>query len=359
MRESKQTKAAAPSPGPFFMPARAGLLQRACACGTHTVGGAACDACRKRPVPLQRRPAGHAEVSEIPPVVHDVLGSAGRPLDPAARAFMESRFQHDFSHVRVHTDARAAESALALNALAYTVGHQLVFAEGRYAPHTAEGRRLLAHELTHVVQQEGGGEYARPSPTLRAGVDSESAYEREADAAARSIEASGPVAVHAAPPPGLVQRVAPAAAGIGMLAGRCIVGAVIGAVLDLAIQAAIYGWRRRTWRVWGMTVDVCSTVLSAILGCIGGVVAARWLEPWINAALGPRLAGVAGPLIGRILLFIVNRLSVGIPRAIIKTLLKLGCISDEQAELIAPGVPQELQEEEGGGAARGAGRGGS
>ncbi|HLM55850.1 MAG TPA: DUF4157 domain-containing protein [Pyrinomonadaceae bacterium] len=88
--------------------------------------------------------------------MHEALNSSGQPLDAQTRSFMESRFGHDFSRVRVHTDARAAESARSVNALAYTVGHDVVFAEGSYAPQTGEGRRLLAHELTHVVQQRGG-----------------------------------------------------------------------------------------------------------------------------------------------------------------------------------------------------------
>ncbi|HEY2990878.1 MAG TPA: DUF4157 domain-containing protein [Candidatus Binatia bacterium] len=87
--------------------------------------------------------------------MHDVLRSPGQPLDPAARAFFEPRFGHDFGQVRVHTDAKAADSALAVDALAYTVGRDLVFGAGRYAPETAAGRRLLAHELTHSVQQDG------------------------------------------------------------------------------------------------------------------------------------------------------------------------------------------------------------
>ena len=83
-------------------------------------------------------------------VLHD---GRGQPLDPATRALMKSRFQHDFSQVRVHTDPLAAESAEALNACAYTVGRDVVFASGQYAPHTQSGRQLLAHELAHTIQQ--------------------------------------------------------------------------------------------------------------------------------------------------------------------------------------------------------------
>jgi hypothetical protein len=168
-----------------------------------------------RPGLLQRR-ADHpssldACSSGIPLIVHEVLRSNGQPLDAATRAFMEPRLgydfsaipvhtvpqkrtqpeltinqpgdvhekeadrladrvgkelphplsasvpQHDFSHVRVHTDAKAGESARAINALAYTVGREVVFAPGQYAPHSPTGRRLLAHELAHVLQQTRNG----------------------------------------------------------------------------------------------------------------------------------------------------------------------------------------------------------
>jgi hypothetical protein len=88
-----------------------------------------------------------------PPIVHDVLRSPGQPLDATTRAFMEPRFGHDFSSVRVHTDSRAAESARAVNALAYTVGSSIAFDTGYYRPDSTASQQLIAHELTHVVQQ--------------------------------------------------------------------------------------------------------------------------------------------------------------------------------------------------------------
>lgn len=91
------------------------------------------------------------------PGVNRVLSSAGRPLEYATRAFMEPRFGHDFGSVRVHADDRAAESARTIGALAYTFGRQIVFDAGAYRPGTVAGQRLLAHELTHVVQQGGAG----------------------------------------------------------------------------------------------------------------------------------------------------------------------------------------------------------
>jgi hypothetical protein len=102
---------------------------------------------------LQRAAINSSPNHEVPSLVFDVLQSPGQSLDIHTRAFMEPRFQHEFGDVRVHTDAKAAESARAVNALAYTVGRDIVFGEGQYLPHTVSGQKLLAHELTHVVQQ--------------------------------------------------------------------------------------------------------------------------------------------------------------------------------------------------------------
>jgi len=96
-----------------------------------------------------------AAAATAPPIVDEVLQSSGEPLEGATRALMEERFGHDFGDVRIHRDARAAESARAVHAEAYTVGRDIVFNSAGFAPHTEMGRRLLAHELTHVVQQNG------------------------------------------------------------------------------------------------------------------------------------------------------------------------------------------------------------
>jgi hypothetical protein len=95
--------------------------------------------------------------SEAPPIVHEALRSPGQPLDAVTRMLMESRFGHDFSGVLIHDDALAADSARAVRAQAYTVGSDVVFAAGRHVPSTADGQRLLAHELAHVVQQATPG----------------------------------------------------------------------------------------------------------------------------------------------------------------------------------------------------------
>jgi hypothetical protein len=177
------------------------VLQRKCACGNHTIGGVECESCGRnqiqtklaisQPGDAHEREADHVadavingqsgvpatigSIASIPTArvqrhasldaranetATDAISSSGQSLDSETRGFMESRFGVDFSHVRVHTDAKSAESASAVNARAYTVGRDVVFGNGRYAPQTSEGRRLLAHELTHVVQQSGPGRVA-------------------------------------------------------------------------------------------------------------------------------------------------------------------------------------------------------
>jgi hypothetical protein len=165
-----QVKAA---PKQSFIPVRRGLLQQRCTVTTE------CDDCRNKRRALQRSSINHAEPSGIPPIVHEVLRSPGQLLDAATRAFMEPRFGHDFSGVRVHTDAKAGESARAVTALAYTVGQNVVFGAGQYAPQSWAGKRLMAHELTHVAQQHQGG----------VGNEAES----KADAAAQQIVDGGSV----------------------------------------------------------------------------------------------------------------------------------------------------------------------
>src|SRR5215471_12323454 len=104
----------------------------------------------RNPLP---RDLGNRAMDQVPSSAHEVLRSPGQPLDGRTRDFMETRFGHDFSHVRVHADSRAAESARAVNAVAYTVGSNIVFGTGRYTLGTHKNQYLLAHELAHVVQQ--------------------------------------------------------------------------------------------------------------------------------------------------------------------------------------------------------------
>lgn len=146
--------------------------------------------CRKKRLSVQAKAASQAEPSTVPPVMYEVLRSPGQPLDTTTRTFMEARFDHDFSRVRVHTDTKAAESARAVNALAYTVGQDMVFGAGQYRPGTAEGRRLMAHELVHTIQQS---EVAVPRPKLASLKVSEAgdASEQEADRLADRVMGGG------------------------------------------------------------------------------------------------------------------------------------------------------------------------
>jgi len=107
------------------------------------------------PPRIQRYAAQASEgTGTAPASVDRVLASSGSPLEPALQQDMSQRFGHNFSRVRVHSDSAAEQSAKDVNAHAYTVGHKLVFDAGQFAPETHAGRRLLAHELTHVVQQQ-------------------------------------------------------------------------------------------------------------------------------------------------------------------------------------------------------------
>lgn len=102
--------------------------------------------------------SGAAAGADTPASVSQTLASSGRPLEMSLRRDMEQRFGYDFSGVRVHTGASAARSADDIDAAAYTYGNNIVFAAGQYVPATADGRHLLAHELTHVVQQAGSSD---------------------------------------------------------------------------------------------------------------------------------------------------------------------------------------------------------
>jgi hypothetical protein len=121
-----------------------------------------CAACEKEEEErAQRKESGEAE-SEAPSIVHDVIHSGGgNKLDTDTRGFMENRFGYDFSSVKIHNNTVAAKSAQSINALAYTSGNNIVFNQGEYSPGTDSGKKLLAHELTHVVQQDHGGAHKK------------------------------------------------------------------------------------------------------------------------------------------------------------------------------------------------------
>jgi len=144
----------------------------------------------------------HQPGGSAPALVQQVLRSPGQALHPAIRTSMESRFGRDFSQVRVHADARAADSATAVSARAYTVGRDIVFGAGEYAPESGSGRWVLAHELAHVVQQETG--YAGGAIEIGSASDPR---EREADhLAATLIAGRGPTTIAATAGAGPVLR---------------------------------------------------------------------------------------------------------------------------------------------------------
>jgi len=175
---------------------------------------------------LMRKTEDDADAAALaPPVVEDALATEGRPLDPAVRTVMEPQFGHDFSRVRVHTDATAAESARAVNARAYTVQRDLVFAAGEYAPQTPRGQWLLAHELAHVAQQ--GGEAAAPDNL--AIEPARSPAEKEADRAANAV--AGGAGARLAPTGGLATL---RRSVFGDIAGT-LVGAGLGAGLGFLL----------------------------------------------------------------------------------------------------------------------------
>jgi hypothetical protein len=163
-------------------------LQRACSCGRsrqrneeHLKKGA-----------LQRQTAGLAS-----PFIHEVLRSPGQPLDQSTRELMEARFGHDFGRVRVHVDARAAGSARAVNARAYTVHKDIVFGAGEYAPATPSGRRLLLHELTHTVQQTGATPPVGSAGHAELGIGPEDdSSEREARRNAEALDTDAMLTSH-------------------------------------------------------------------------------------------------------------------------------------------------------------------
>ena len=143
---------------------------------------------------IQRKPSG-TEVGPGPvsDSIRALLSSPGQPLDAATRAFFEPRFRHDFSKVRVHAGNAAQQSAQELNAKAYTAGHDIVFGAGSFAPDTSAGKRLLAHELTHVVQQSRSS----AGPVVRRQPKKEQKKEEDKKDASQKQVPQGPVDIAA------------------------------------------------------------------------------------------------------------------------------------------------------------------
>lgn len=161
-------------PEPASVSTQSHLLQRKCACGGASGAGQECSSCRDAR-------------STMPNIVNETLNSAGQSLDHATRADMEAHFGHDFSRVKVHSDARAAASADSISARAYTYGRDVVFGAGQYAPETITGKQLLAHELAHVIQQ---GDKDHSPSEIRGSTSPTDAVEHEAHQAAAAVTSS-------------------------------------------------------------------------------------------------------------------------------------------------------------------------
>jgi outer membrane protein OmpA-like peptidoglycan-associated protein len=139
-------------------------------------------------------------------MVQKMLDSPAKPLDAKTRSFFEPRFGHDFSRVRVHADSEAAISARAMNATAYTVGPHIAFDSGKYEPHTRKGQELIAHELTHTLQQsQAAPEIGQPSVG-----DPSDAGEREASRVASTALDHGPVSIQSQQPLSVQRQANPA-----------------------------------------------------------------------------------------------------------------------------------------------------
>ena len=160
-------------------------LLRKCACG----GNKQSDDEKRKSALLQRkgqRPITAADEEGVPAVVDTALRSGGEALPEAVRHHFEAHFGHDFSQVKIHTDGVAAQSARSVGARAFTVGSDIVFNSNEFQPHSPAGRHLLAHELTHVVQQSA-------MPTRRGALrigPPDSRFEREADQVANRISSA-------------------------------------------------------------------------------------------------------------------------------------------------------------------------
>jgi hypothetical protein len=180
------------------------LLARAAAAGRWGVVGS-------NGMAQLQRAAGNSGVTaalsgEEKSPVHDVISNGGgRPLEPEVRADMEARLGHDFGDVRVHNDGQAHDSAVAVNAHAYTVGSNIVFQRDRYDPTSADGQVTLAHELTHVVQQRNGPVDGTPTAGGIKVSDPGDRFEREAAANATQVM-SAPAPVTAGTSGSAVQR---------------------------------------------------------------------------------------------------------------------------------------------------------
>ncbi|WP_312078193.1 DUF4157 domain-containing protein [Chryseobacterium sp.] len=236
---------------------------------------------------IQRSSSENVEEADVPNVIENQINSGkggGNSMDDEVKTFMENRFGLDFSDIRIHTGSEAVQMSKELNAHAFAVGNDIYFNEGKYSPNSDSGKHLLAHELTHTVQQ-----------------GSKTMVQREPISATT-------------------------------IAAKCVLGAIVGVLIDLGIQ---YGGH--LWRGSGdFAVDYCSLVISAVLSCIAAPIISYGIEAWIAERLAnSAYAGVAGTLLGRILVWIVARAAMAVPKWVADRLLSLGCISRQQHQVIS------------------------
>lgn len=176
-------------PSPKFPLRAQPALHRKCACEDSPGSADKCDGCKNKSLTVHRHTTGERTLAQPgADRVNETLRSSGQPLDRETREYFEPRMGHDFAGVRIHTDDRAAETAHALDATAYTVGKHVVFAHGQYAPSTDTGRRVLAHELTHVIQQDSA--FVPDAASLQV-ADAAGAEELEAQQAERDMGEAG------------------------------------------------------------------------------------------------------------------------------------------------------------------------
>ncbi|MCL4298020.1 MAG: DUF4157 domain-containing protein [Anaerolineae bacterium] len=163
-------------------------IQRKCACGGEAEPDGECAECKAEREAVQRQAADPAKEDSIPPSVTMALQSGGgQSLDRTTRSSMEQAFGVDFRGVRVHTGAQASQAARDINATAFTHGQDIFFDEGKFQPGTSAGDRLLAHELTHTIQQRGNGRVQTKSTSEFAISQPGEPEEQEADLVAEQV----------------------------------------------------------------------------------------------------------------------------------------------------------------------------
>lgn len=285
-----------------------GTLKRKCACGQHSKSGGECHECQSKSNQatfahanaVAHRSASTTAPRTVPPLVHEVLGSTGRPLDQTTRTFMESRFEHDFSQVQIHTDNKAANSATAVDAVAYTVGRDIVFNAGQYQPQTYEGRRLLAHELTHVVQQgvapaSGGLSLSQPGDREEIEADSMARTVMETPDSAPS-EAANTSSIASSRAARLPRQILPQAQGQHMVVARQKLARAPGRTTIQCINNALSS-AGIPWAIITLVGVACG-----LIGLLGGPAA----PGTVPAAAAVCIAGFSGLSVGFVLGVIVD-----------------------------------------------------